>query len=146
MPTRQSSPPRRSLLERVRQLLDSARALDDHVKADIEAVDLRMARQPGARGTPDTRDFPGVDHLQRVAEAAAALRLHLAEHHGAAAARDDVDLSPCEPAIRVEDAIATQAVPASGAPLRIIPRLRGGRRGHAMTCGGSRRALAHARS
>jgi len=72
--------------------------------------------------TPEKMRLDGSDHLERIAEAVAGLRLHLAEDEAATAPRDDVDLRAGEPDVRVEDPVAVQAVPPGGAPLGVVAR------------------------
>ena len=115
----------------------------------------RGLRTPGGREPGDGRvaDAPHLllaHHLERVPEAVAALRFHLAEDDGLAPSSDQVELVAGDPAVRVEDAVAAQAVPAGGAPLGRVPRLRlrrarrradPGSRAPGTSAGGSRTGL-----
>src|SRR3982751_5632704 len=90
---------------------------------------LRMRLEPEERGATDALDLDVVDHLDRVAEAVTALRLHLDEREHAAAAGDDVELGAAEPAVVVEDSVAAPPQPARRPNLRAVPRRRRARRG-----------------
>jgi hypothetical protein len=117
------------LLERSREMLEPARPHDHHVEANPQSPTLGMAREPSLRGVPHPPDLFGIDHLDRVAESRARLALHFAEHNGSAAARDDVELVAAGPGVRIENPVGPQAVPASGAPLGVVTRLRPTTRG-----------------
>ena len=94
----------------------------------LDRAQLRVRREPEPGGAADAADLDGVDHLERIAEAVAALRLHLDERHEATAARDEVELSAAEPPVVVENAVAVQAVPARGTDLGLVSRRRRGLR------------------
>jgi len=63
----------------------------------------------------------GRHHLERIAVARAAFRLHLDEHEVAAAADDEVELVPADPDVPLEDPVATQSVEPPRAPLGSLP-------------------------
>jgi len=110
--------------ERVPKVLDAARALDDHVEACIELSAVGPRREPRIRCTPQAAHLLRRHHLERVAEAGAALGLDLAEDERAASARDDVELVAADPDVRGEDAVAAQSVPPRRTALGGVPRLR----------------------
>ena len=107
----------RGSLERVRQVLDPAGALGDHVEAHVEPCELLVAREPG----PAARRTRA--HLLRASPSPAGRRTRRRSstsprrRRDAAPARDHVELGAGEPAVRVEDPVAAQPVPARGAAL-----------------------------
>jgi hypothetical protein len=102
-------------------MLEPTCPYDHDVEANPQAAALGVAREPGLRRVPHPPDLLRVHHLERVAESRPGLALHLAEHEVSAAARDDVELVPADPRIRVENAIGPEPVPAGGAPLGVVP-------------------------
>src|SRR3954469_15453566 len=87
-----------------------------------------MCGKPPFGGAAEATQLLLGHHLERVAKANAALRLHLAEHERATAAGDDVELVATDPDVRAEDAVAAHSIPPRCAALRSVPRLRGARR------------------
>src|SRR5687768_14354122 len=91
-------------------MLCAASALDADVEAQLAASVLRMLRKPGLGGPAQPALFLRPDHLQRIAPALAALRLHFAEHDCPAAAQDEVELVTAGPGVRGEDPVAAEPV------------------------------------
>ena len=74
-----------------------AAAPSAHTATTSKLTSSRAAPVPASHASAarrSRRSFSGVDHLERVAEPAARLRLHLAEDEPPAAARDQVELVP----------------------------------------------------
>ena len=63
--------------------------------------------EPGLRGTTNAALLLGANHLERIAEAAVLLRLHLAEDELTATADHEVELVTADPYVRRQDAVAT---------------------------------------
>src|SRR5476651_459917 len=104
-------------------MLEPACPYDHDVVADPQAPAFGMAREPGLRRVPHAPDLLRVHHLERIAESRPGLALDLAEHDGSATPRDDVELVPARPGVRVENPVGPQPVPAGGAPLGLVPGL-----------------------
>src|SRR6201986_2762529 len=83
--------------ERLREALDAAVAHGDHVEADREACELGTNSEPGLRGTAQPALLLVRHHLERVAEARAALLLHLDEAQRPATSHDQVELVSSRP-------------------------------------------------
>src|SRR5205823_12150855 len=83
----------------------------------LEAVELRVLRQPRLGRVPQPALLLGPDHLERVAEAPAQLLLHLAEDEPSPAPGDDVELVAAGPDVPRDDPVAAQAVEPGGTPL-----------------------------
>src|SRR6185437_5960776 len=66
-------------LERLRHALDAAVAHGYHVEADGELRELGTRAEPGLGGAAEAPLLLGRDHLERVAERRALLRLYLDE-------------------------------------------------------------------
>ena len=126
-----STPPRplpRPCSERVGHVLDPPAALGDHVEADVQPGEAWMGGEPELGGAADAASLLRRHHLERIAELVALLRLHLAEHERPAAPCDQIELVAAEPAVRVQDAVAVQPVPAGRTTLGRMPnRPRGAR-------------------
>src|SRR2546430_2527774 len=108
-------------LEGIGDALEPTRSLGDDVEADPAASELGSCGEPGLRGTAQAALLLAVDHLERVAEARAALALHLAEDELRAPARDHVELVPARPFVDAEDAVPADPVPPHGTELRRVP-------------------------
>ena len=67
----------------------------------------RVHGEPGLRGTTNASLLLGANHLERIAEAAVLLRLHLAEDELTATADHEVELVTADPCVRRQDAVAT---------------------------------------
>ena len=93
------------------------------VEAHVELLEARIAREPGRRRAAQAPLLLLGDHLLRVAEARAALLLHLAEDEVAAAADDEVELVAARPGVHVEDPVAAEPVVESRAALGLSPAL-----------------------
>ena len=79
-----------------------------------------MPREPRARRRANAARLLGVHHLERVAEAVAALLLHLDDHDPPPAPDDEVELVPAHARVGVEQAIATEPVMKQRAALAAI--------------------------
>jgi hypothetical protein len=77
----------------------------------------RVRGEPGLRGTTNASLLLGANHLERIAEAAVLLRLHLAEDELTATADHEVELVTADPCVRRQDAVAAQAVVPQSAAL-----------------------------
>jgi hypothetical protein len=76
-----------------------------------------MGREPGLGGPAQAALFLLGDHLERVAPARAAFRLHLDEGEPPAPADDQVELVAAGPDVPLEDPVAAQAVEPPRPPL-----------------------------
>ncbi len=97
-------------LERVAEDGQPPRPLGGDVEAGLTAFDLSLRGEPGLGGQADAPLFLRIDHLGRIAQLAARLGLHLAEHDEAPTARDDVELVTGDPHVRREDPEPAEAV------------------------------------
>ncbi len=86
--------------------LEPTCAFGDDVEPNGEARVFLVRSEPGFRGAPEPPDLLLADHLERVAETATALGLHLAEDYGATAAHHEVELVPADPDVRPEHPVA----------------------------------------
>ena len=66
-----------------------------------------MDREPRLRGAPNAALLLRPDHLERIAEALAGLRLHLAEDQPLSAANDEVELIAPPAGVRGQDPVPT---------------------------------------
>src|SRR5438132_9224058 len=105
-------------LERLPDALEAAVGERDDLEAHLEPLQLRMCGEPGLGGTAQAALLLGSHHLERIAVATAALRLHLHEREPPAAADDEVELVAADPGVRLQDAIAAEAVEPPGATPR----------------------------
>jgi hypothetical protein len=86
------------------------RPLGCDVEASLTALDLALGGEPGLGGQADAPLFLRIDHLRRIAQLTARLRLHLAEDDEASPARDYVELIAGGPHVRREDPEPAEAV------------------------------------
>src|SRR5581483_1888611 len=103
--------------ERIAEPFELTVADCDDLERTLEALELRMLRQPGLSGTAEAPLLLRADHLERVAEALADLLLDLAEDQVPAPAGDDVELVPAGPGVPPQDPVAADPVVPGGAPL-----------------------------
>jgi hypothetical protein len=78
---------------------------------------LGVRAEPGLRGTANASLLLRANHLERIAEAAVLLRLHLAEDELTAPADHEVELVTADPRVRRQDPVAAQAVVPQSAAL-----------------------------
>src|SRR5262245_42156480 len=91
-----------------------------HLDANGEAGELGVRCLPGRPGAHHATQLLGVDHLGRRAEPVAGLLLHLAEDEPAPSPKHEIELVAPGASVRLEEAVATQAVVASGDALAAI--------------------------
>jgi hypothetical protein len=120
--------PPESPRERVGQVLEASLPLGDHVEAHREAARLMVDREPRRSCPAHAARLLGVHQLERITEAIARPGLDFAEDDRRAAPGDNVDLVARDPAVRVENSVAVQPVPAHRTALGSISRRRRGAR------------------
>src|SRR5207247_1452726 len=108
-------------LEGLRDPLETVAENRHDVERHLEAGEGGTRRKPDLRGSADPAALLLIDHLDRVPEPRAALRLHLAEDEPAAAAQDEVELVAGRPCVLGEDLVAAEPVVPTGAPLGLGP-------------------------
>src|SRR5688500_2789939 len=102
-----------------RDALELPRPDGDDLEPVVQAGRARIADEPRLRRAPHPPQLLRADHLERVAEAVAALPLHLAEDEPSAAAGDQVELVASGPDVRPEDAVAAQPIVPGRSPFEL---------------------------
>lgn len=101
---------RRAIFVLERHALDVAAAHGDRLEHDLEPGSLRVRGDPGRGSTPYPPSLFGVDHLERVAEVASALLLHLSHDEPAPAPEHEVELVPSCPHVRGHDSVSAEPI------------------------------------
>jgi hypothetical protein len=103
-----------------RNPLDAAPADSRGLERDVQSGELGMRGKPAGSGGVYATSLLVVDHLERVAEHGAALRLHLDHDEASPTPQDEVELVASDSRVGRDQAVSTEPVVAERAALAAV--------------------------